>query len=95
MREFVIKKEIEENLTYTGEVDDKGKPDGQGLLISSGGAFHYGKFSQGKPAKNGVKALRSGKIFYGDWSDAKLDEVAKMIYKEGDIYQGQLLNKLE
>ena len=87
-RGFVKDREIEKDYLYTGEVDEKGLPEGKGILVANDGAFHHGSFHEGLPDKIGIKALSRGKIFYGVWNEGKLEGVAKMISQEEESYRG-------
>ena len=54
---------------YTGEVNEKNEPDGQGIMMDGVGAFRQGYFKGTKLHGRGMKVLPSGEIIFGFWQD--------------------------
>jgi len=86
------RKEWGEGGYYEGEVDDKGRPDGEGKLIyksfySAGDYTYEGQFKGGK--KHGHGVLTQGDDRYeGEWKNDLRDGYGTQVYCFGARYEG-------
>lgn len=76
--------------SYSGEVDEDGKPNGKGVAIwKTGDAEKYdGEWSHGKMEGLSTYTLKNGDIFEGTFKDDKYEKGKYTIKETGEYFEG-------
>ena len=66
LREFVQNKLLKNGSTYTGEVNKKSMPEGQGVVVYADKGFYQGQLKNGKSDQRGLRVTKNV-AYYGLW----------------------------
>lgn len=73
---------------YVGELNERGEPNGYGVLVSKFGGGYDGNWFNGVYHGRGKLTWATGDQYDGEWKNGLRDGNGEMIWARGDIYKG-------
>lgn len=80
------------SITYTGEVNEAGNPDGKGVGIFTDGTKYDGDWVDGVMEGDAVYTLSNGDVFEGKWKNNAYSEGKYTSKSDGSYYSGKFKN---
>jgi hypothetical protein len=85
---------FENNVTYTGHVNERDEKHGIGKLVCPGKFEYSGHFRNGVIYGVGKMKYPDGTQYDGQFKDEKYDGKGKLIYPNSEVYLGEFKNGL-
>ncbi|CAG9312610.1 unnamed protein product [Blepharisma stoltei] len=78
---------------YVGEWNDRGQPEGRGMMYCADGGICEGSWKTGKLHGKGRRINSVGDMYLGDWVEGKMNGSGRMEYSvDNHIYEGEWIN---
>jgi hypothetical protein len=80
----------DQRAVYSGTLDDRGRPHGQGRLETKAGVY-FGEFRDGRMEGQGVFEYANGNRYEGKFLDNKRHGKGTLLWARGEKYTGDFL----
>jgi hypothetical protein len=74
---------------YRGEINEKRKREGKGVIVYETGRIYEGEWSHDKRHGRGYELFSNGNTYQGDYLKGKAEGKGAYIWRNGEVYDGE------